>query len=346
MEVAPERTLFGKPEWLALQTEILDRVRRVPGVRSVSWSTMTPLSGRDREAILDVPGFVPRTETDKAVHLVSVSPEYFATLGAPPLLGRAFTARDGGGAPKVAILNETAARFYFGSADPIGKKVKFAHRYGDPLYEVIGVAKDAKHQSLRDQPWRFIYIPIAQAIDGVNRLSLSVRCSGDAMVFVAPIRKLVQSTGSPLLITNVSTMEEQVQRSLIRERLVSTLSTAFGALALVLACVGLYGVLAYAVTRRTSEIGIRMALGATKSGMVWMILREAAALTISGIAVGIPAVLALERISRALLYGVESFDFPAFACALLVLLVFAAIAGIVPARRAGRLDPMSALRCE
>jgi len=341
MEVAPQT-----PEWLALQTEILDRVRRVPGVRSVSWSTMIPLNGGDREVILDVPGFVPRTETEKAIHLVTISPEYFATLGGPLLLGRAFTARDDGNAPKVAILNETAARFYFGSAGPIGKKVKFAHLYGDPVYEIIGVAKDAKHQSLRDQPSRFIYIPIGQAIDGVNRLTLSVRCSGDAMVFAGPIRKLIQSTAPPLLITNVSTMEKQVQRSLIRERLVSTLSTAFGALVLALACIGLYGVLAYAVTRRTSEIGIRMALGATKSGMVWMILREAAVLAISGIAVGIPAVLALGRISRELLYGVESFDIPALACALLVLLVFIAIAGIVPARRAGQLDPMSALRCE
>ena len=121
---------------------------------------------------------------------------------------------------------------------------------------------------------------------------------------------------------------------------------AFGALALVLACIGIYGVLAYAVTRRTSEIGIRMALGATRSGMVWLILREALALATSGIVIGVPAVLALGRISRALLYGVESFDLPTFACALLVLLVFAAIAGIAPARRAGRLDPMSALRCE
>ena len=225
--------------------------------------------------------------------------------------------------------------------------MRFAQqRYGDLVYEITGVLKDAKHQSLREQPWRFIYIPIAQAIDRVNRLALSIRCSGNAMAFVPPMRKEIQSARSTLLITNISTMEKQVQRSLIRERLVSTLATAFGALALMLACIGLYGVLAYAVTRRTSEIGIRMALGATKSGIVWMILREAAALAIGGIVVGIPAVLALGRISRALLYGVESFDLPTFACALLVLLVFAAIAGIAPARRAGRLDPMSALRCE
>lgn len=122
--------------------------------------------------------------------------------------------------------------------------MKFAHRDGDPVYEIIGVVKDAKHQTLREQPWRFVYIPIAQAIDRVNRLALSVRCSRNAMAFAAPIRKEVQSARSTLLITNVSTMEKQVQLSLIRERLVSALSTAFGALALVLACIGLYGVLA------------------------------------------------------------------------------------------------------
>jgi len=130
------------------------------------------------------------------------------------------------------------------------------------------------------------------------------------------------------------------------ERLVMALSTAFGVLALLLACIGLYGVLAYAVTRRTGEIGIRMALGATGTEMIWLILREALALAASGVAIGTPAVWLLAHLARALLFGAGLFDLPAFACALLVLLVFAATAGIVPARRAGRLDPMSALRCE
>src|SRR5947207_11435466 len=134
-------------------------------------------------------------------------------------------------------------------------------------------------------------------------------------------------------------MEKQVHLSLMRERLVSTLSTAFGALAFVLACVGLFGILAYAVTRRTNEIGIRMALGATSSGIVWSVLREGLALAGGGIVIGIPAALALGRISKALLYGVEAFDIPAFACAAALLLVFAGIAGAVPARRASRLDP-------
>jgi ABC-type antimicrobial peptide transport system permease subunit len=148
------------------------------------------------------------------------------------------------------------------------------------------------------------------------------------------------------LITNVSTMEKQAQLSLLRERLVSTLSIVFGALALLLACIGLYGVLSYAVTRRSNEIGIRMALGATRKGTVWLILREAIFLAGGGLVIGIPSALALARLAKTLLYGIEPFDVPTFAGAILLLLAFAGLAGTIPARRASRLDPISALRCE
>jgi predicted permease len=347
MEVTPERNWYGTPQWLTAQTEILDRVRRIPGVRAASWATMTPLSGRDRGAVLDIPGFVPRAERDKDVHLAALAPEYFETVGIPLLLGRAFTARDNAAAPKAAIFNETAARFYFGNANPIGKKVRFAN-YSSPdlVYEIVGVVKDAKHDSLREQASRFIYLPIPQSVDRINRLALAVRCTGNALAFAAPVRHEVRSVRSTVLINNVSTIEMQIRQSLSKERLVTALSTAFGGLALVLACIGLYGILTYAVTRRTNEIGIRMALGATRGGTIWLILREALTLAVSGIAICLPAVLALARITKALLYGVETFDLPAFACAVLLLLIFTVIAGFVPARRASLLDAMSALRCE
>jgi predicted permease len=347
VEVTPERQLSGTPQWLTAQAEILGRVCRIPGVRSASWATTTPLSGRDRGAVLDVPGFVPRTENDKDVHLAAVSPAYFETFGIPLLLGRGFTPHDDTTASNVAILNETAARFYLGNVNTIGKKVRFANYPShDLVYEIIGVVKNARHGSLREQTSRFIYLPIPQSVDRINRLALAVRSTGNIGAFAMPVRQQVQGVRSTVVIDNVSTIEKQLQQSLSRERLVAALSTAFGAVAVVLSCVGLYGILAYAVTRRTSEIGIRMALGATRREIVWVILREAMALAAGGIVIGAPAVLVLGRISSALLYGVGPFDLPAFACALLILLVFAAIAGILPARRAGRLDPMSALRCE
>ncbi|MFN0102687.1 MAG: ADOP family duplicated permease [Bryobacteraceae bacterium] len=342
MEIAPERQLNGTPEWLGLQSEILERVGRMPGVAGVSWSTMSPMSGRDRGVLLDVPG----TPSDKRIHVISVSPEYFETFGVSILQGRRFTARDNGTAPKVAILNEAAARFYFGTASPIGERVKFEIPRNLPAYEIAGVVKDAKHRSLREQPTRFIYFPIPQSIDHINRLALAIRVSGDPMTLAAPVTREIRSVRSSLLITNVSSIEKQVQLSLLNERLVSTLSMAFGGLALALSCIGLYGILAYGVARRTNEFGIRMALGATGSGMVWLILREALALAVCGIVLGVPAVMVLGRMAKALLYGVEPVEFPTLIWAVLPLLVFAAIAGIIPARRAGRLDPMAALRSD
>jgi predicted permease len=347
MEITPERQWSGTPQWLTAQGEILDRIRRIPGVRAASWATITPLSGRDRGAVLDIPGFAPRSESDKDVHLAALTPEYFETIGIPLLLGREFTPRDNATASKVAIFNETAAHFYFGNVNPIGKKVTFVNYASlDLAYEIVGVVKDSKHDSLREQPSRFIYLPIPQSVDRINRLALAVRCLGKALTFAAPVRQEVLSVRSTVLINNVSTIEKQIQQSLSTERLVTALSTAFGVLAWVLACIGLYGILTYAVARRTNEIGIRMALGATRTGTIWLILREALTLAVSGIAIGLPAVLALGRITKALLYGVEPFDPPALAYAVLLLLVCTAIAAFVPARRASLLDAMSALRCE
>jgi len=346
MDIAPEKALFGKPQWIAMQSPLLDQLRSIPGVKNASWSSMSPLSGRDRGVRLNVPGFSPQDERDTDIHLVSISPEYFDLLGTPVRAGRAFAPRDDAAGPRVALLNETAAKFYFGNRNPLGTKVQFHKRPDAPAFEIVGVVKDTKHEGLREQAGRFIYLPIPQSIDRIGRLTLSVRTSGDPTLLTGAVRDKLLHAHSTLLITNVTTMEKQVERVLLTERLVSTLSTAFGVLALVLACIGLYGILAYAVTRRTNEIGIRMALGATTNGVIWSVLREALLLAAAGIVIGIPAVLALARVTKALLYGVELFDLPAFASAVILLLACAAIAAYVPARRAGRLDPMSALRCE
>jgi predicted permease len=347
MEVAPERHLHGSSEWLAMQADILERLRQIPGVHSAGWATMNPISGRDRGAIIEVPGFLPRNERDKDIHLAAVSPEYFDALGVRMLLGRGFTAGDHGSAPKVAILNETAVRFYFGNASPIGRKVRFVnYPSGDLVYEVVGVVSDTIHDNMREAASRFIYLPIPQHVDRINRLALAVRCFGDAINFAAPVRRQVQHVRSTLLTTNVSTMEKQIEQALLRERLVAALSSAFGTIALMLAGIGLYGILAYAVARRTNEIGIRMALGATRGGVVWMILREAFALAGGGIVIGIPVVLAMGKVAKASLYGVEPFDPLALASAALLLLVFAALAATLPGRRASLLDPATALRRE
>jgi predicted permease len=305
------------------------------------------MSGRGRGAIVEVPGFVPSSDKDNEVHMAAISPDHFDTLGVPLLLGRSFTASDHPSAPKVAILNQTAARFYFGNANPIGRKVRFTNYPArDLIYEVVGVVRDAKHYSLRESASRFIYLPIPQHVERIHRLALAARCSGDALAFATPVRRHVQNVRATLFIQSVSTMEQQIGQAVFQERLLATLSTTFGTVALVLACIGLYGILAYAVTRRTNEIGIRMALGATQTQVVWLVLREAFALTAGGIAIGLPVVLALGQLTKATLYGVEPFDPVTFGAAAMLLLVFAALAATLPGRRASMLDPTAALRRE
>jgi predicted permease len=347
MEMSPERQALGSAQWLAAETEMLDRVRRIPGARSASWATMNPMGGRDRGARLEIPGFTARAPRDNDIHMAVVSPGYFETFGVPLLLGRAFTERDGATAPKVAIVNEAAARFYFGDTMPLGRKVRFTnYPAADAIYEIVGVVKDFRHDSFREQVSRFIFLPIPQSVERINRLSLAVRCSGDAASYTAVVTRELRGVRPELVLTNVATVEQQVEDSLRRERLMSALATAFGALALALACIGLYGTLSYAVARRTSEIGIRMALGATSGSMIWLVLREAVMLASAGVLLGMPAVVGVARLSRELLFGVSGFDLPTLAGVFAVMLVAATVAGFVPARRAGRLDPMSALRCE
>jgi predicted permease len=279
--------------------------------------------------------------------MAAISPGYLETLGVPVLLGRDFTAGDQGSSLKVAILNETAARFYFGNTNPIGGKVRFTnYPRHDLLYEVVGVVRDTLHDNLRDPASRFIYLPVPQAVEPIRRIGLAARCAGDAARFSEQVRRQMESAHPALLVASASTMEKQIEQTLLRERLVATLSTAFGTVALVLASIGLYGILAYAVTRKTNEIGIRMALGATRSGVVWMIVREGFALAGGGILIGVPVVFAIGQVAKALLYGVEPFDPLALASAALLLLVLAGVAAILPGRRASLLDPSTALRRE
>ncbi len=263
------------------------------------------------------------------------------------LNGRTFTGRDDSTAPKVAILNQTAARSLFGGANPVSKRLVVPANKGRAVYEIVGVVNDDRHRGLRAQPGSFVYFPIPQTIEPIYGLTLAVRTSGgDPLSLAGAVRREVQSVRSTLLITNISTMEQQIARNLIRERLVSSLSVAFGLLALALTCIGLYGILAYSVARRTNEIGIRLALGATRADTVRMVLSEALVLAAAGVVIGTPFVWLLGRASQTLLYGVSAFDPLAVSASVAGLVAFALAAGWIPARRASRLEPLAALRVD
>jgi predicted permease len=319
-------------------------------VRSVSLSSHSPLDGYSLVVLVEISGFTPRTVQDKVMQLNQVSPGYFQTFGIALKQGRGFTEADSENAPRVALLNEAAARFYFGDRSPLGAQAQFGHdprrEQPPPPYEIIGVVQDTRTQNLREPDAQTIYLPVAQARGQLRGLTLAVRAEGGQRELTRDVSNELRAASSDLLLTNVATLGEQVDRSLLQERLIATLSLFFGLLALLLACIGLYGVMSYDVARRTHEIGIRMALGAQPGNVLSLVVRETLLLVSIGIAIGLPVALAATRLARGLLFGLTPNDPLTITLATLVMLAIAVLAGYLPARRAARVDPQVVLRHE
>ncbi len=326
--------------------EMLTRVKAIPGVSSASISLLTPLADIDTVSIIEVPGFSPSSAQDNAVRFNQVSPEYFTTMGILVLQGRSFNEGDNEAASKVALLNDTAARFYFGDRNPIGAKIRVTHPpTADPV-EIIGVVKDTRHRSLRDEIPRILYRPVFQSVGKVGSLTLAVRTSGDPAALAGPLRNEMRSMGPDILVTNVITLNDQVNQSLMKERLIASLSSLFGLLALLLACIGLYGVISYDVARRTREIGIRMALGAQPGDVLKLVIGQGMRLALGGVGGGLVAAYGLTRLMTTLLFGVRATDPLTFAFIPAMLLLVALLACWLPTRRAAKVDTMVALRHE
>jgi predicted permease len=279
-----------------------------------------------------------------ATHNV-VGPGYFETMGIPLMVGRGFGPQDTAASPKVAVINETFAHWYFPGGSPIGRHFGIG---SDPKnsndIEVVGVVKNAKYQDLRERPFPAAYYPYTQRVQYLN--DFEVRYTGNPEVMVGEVRQAIGQVDHSLPVTYVGTMIDQVNRSIVGQSLVARLSTFFGLLAAFLACIGIYGLTSYAVTRRTNEIGIRMALGAERSGVLWMVMRESLTLVLVGVAIGIAGALAAGRLISSVLYDTKATDPLTITASALVMIAVAALAGYLPARRAAKVDPMVALRYE
>jgi predicted permease len=348
MRVNPSAALYRDERLSNLWQDILARGARLPGVRAASLSTITPLGGVDAIKSVEVAGFTPTTPQDQEVRLNQVSQGFFQTFGIGLLQGRSFNEGDNEAAPQVALLNETAARFYFGDRNPLGAQLSFKRgaKAAPAVYQVVGVVRDARYNSLREPDMRAVYLPMRQAIDQLGRLMLAVRGAGRALDLTTAVRNELRAAGNDILLTQLTTLDEQVDQSLLQERLLSTLSLFFGLLALLLACLGLYGVLSYDVARRTNELGIRMALGARKADVLKLILQQGMGLVGIGVGSGLIAALSLTSLVSNQLYGVPAND-PLTLCGVALLLVgVALLACWLPARRAAQVDPMIALRSE
>ncbi len=344
MSVKPAENVYRGTQLSSLWKDLLARVERLPGVRSASLSDRIPLSGGSLGIAVKVPGFTPSSDQDRIISLNQVSPRYFQTFGIALLSGRVFADSDNETAPKVALLNESAARFYFGDRNPIGEQITIIHKIRD--YQIVGVVKDSRYQKLREPDARMIYLPIRQPLDPLGGLALAVRADDRPTELVNPIRNEARAAGSDILLTNIATLSEQVDRTLAQERSIATLSLIFGLLALLLAAIGLYGVMSYDVARRTHEIGVRMALGASARRVVQLVMRETLGWVVLGVTLGLGATLAATRWVESLLFGLKPRDPLTIGLAVLLLLAVAAVAGYLPARRAARVDPLVALRRE
>ena len=329
----------------ALWELLIARVLALPGVTSAAVSFMSPLTGRDRGAVIAIGG-ITLPEEHRSIHINQVSAGHFETLGIRVLTGRPFTGADRASSPRVAILNDTAAKTYFGTGNPIGRTVTFPGQRITDEYEIVGVVRDARYENVREQDERMVYLPMEQPIYPMSAATISVRGAGNLKSLVPSIRSTAAATLPGAFVNRVNTLDERVRQSLLRERLLAILGTFFGGLALTLACVGLYGLIAYSVLRRTREIGIRIAIGAGQRSVVWMVARESLQLVVLGATLGTVVALFAGRFVSSQLFGVAPGDPLATGAAILLLLAVTALAGYLPARRASRIHPVIALRCE
>jgi len=342
MALDPGQSGYKLDQLRSFYARLAERVLALPGVKSATYTRNVPLSGRWSRIGVEVPGYQPRLDEEMAALFNHVAPQFFATFGMTLLSGRDFSAQDTPDSPKVVIINEKLAHCFFGNADPVGKHVSLEDLKD---LEIVGVVADAKYRNLREQAPQTVYLPLSQSSSMVQR-TFCVRASGIPRNLITRIRHEVRGLDPNLPVFDIKTFEDQVNESVSQERLVATLSSFFGFFALLLAALGLYGVMAYSVARRTREIGIRMALGAQTGNVLRLVLRETLLLVLIGIALGLPAALAATRLTKGLLFGLTATDPFTIALATLVMIAVASLAAWMPARRAARVDPMVALRCE
>lgn len=334
-----------KPADVALLYEkLLNRLRTLPGAQAVTIASYSPLGGSNSTSTVNLAGYERKQDENMGSQMIFVGPDYPQTLGIPLVAGRQITMQDVAGAAKVAMVNEAFVRHFFPKESPLGHKFSF----GDDPLEIIGVLKDAQFDSADDkkvQETAFLAI-LQDRTQFALSAELEVRTAGDTAAAASQIRGLIAQEDPRIPVTGVQTLHEQVDGTFTQQKLAARLVSFFGLLAVLLACVGLYGVAAQGVARRTNEIGVRMVLGAQRGNILWMVLRDTLALLVIGLAIGIPAAFGASHFISSQLYGLGPTDVLSFSLGIVILGVVMVFAGFLAAHRASRVDPIVALRYE
>jgi predicted permease len=337
-----------QPERLnALYDLILSRMDALPGVRVASLAGGPPMSRGSWGSPIDLDGRPTPDNQDISTSLNRVSAGYFESLGIPLLRGRTIQPTDNADAVKSAVVNKTFADRYFANGDAIGHTFTIADPAAPGVWHIVGIVRDSKHRSPAEKPEPFTFLAVTQLTgDDQYAYWLQVSSVGDPEKITGEVRSAFAQIDPNLPILVTQTIDEQLDHLIDEQRFISRLAVFFALLALALACIGLYGVMTYNVVRRTSEFGVRMALGAPRAGLLWMVLRESLLLLAIGVSLGIPLSVAASRAIKAALFGVSPADPPTLAAAVLIMSAAMLAGSAIPARRATRIDPMAALRCE
>ena len=335
-----------EPEIFAFYSDLQKRFAAIPGVRSASASHSPLLGSGTRSGPVLPVGAQPKPGSN--THILMIGPDFFTTMQIPILLGRGIDDRDRPGSPAVAVVSEAFVKTHFGDRNPLGEHISMRRRQpsGDLDIEIVGVARNVRYGAIKGEFRDIAYFPFNQGATTVDGMTFALRTSGDPLRYVNTVRAIVNQADARVPVTDVKTQAIQIDQIMTQEIVFARLCTVFAVLALLIACVGLYGTMAYTVARRTGEIGIRMALGAQRGTVVWMVLREVFVLAAVGLAIGLPTALGTSKFVKSFLFGVKPNSPAALVLAVAILLSAAILAGYVPARKASRIDPMIAVRHE
>jgi predicted permease len=337
---------YNKSRVANFVTDMQAQLGAVPGVRAVTASKNGLFSGSESGNSIQVEGYTSKNEEDLEAAFDQVGPNYFTSVGIPLLLGREITLQDTETSPRVAVINESMARFYFGQANPIGRKFTIEDSSSKGPVEIVGVSRDARDHQLKGKVQRRFYIPISQSLATAAGINFEIKTVGNPSAVMETVRKQFKSYDANVPIYSMRELNELTERTISDQILIARLSSFFAGLALLLAAIGLYGVLSYSVAGRTREIGVRMALGARRGSVLGMVLQEAGALVLLGILIGVPAAWLSSQLFASMLFGLNRSDPSSMALVIGILAVIALLASFIPARRATKVDPMVALRYE